>query len=153
MTDLFLAKIYLAFMFNISIQKPPNVKFSKTIFLRTFVCYLVQIFPWKYQSKFSFLLGEGLGVEDSVRAACYGQKTCLQRPLLYSSCALLRRRKQGPALVAIVGGETKGGIVIWNPTGANILTLEIKTINKRMINQFFRWGLLKCKLTGYEICL
>jgi hypothetical protein len=38
---------------------------------------------------------------------------------------MLRKRKQGPALVAIVGGSTKGGIVIWNPTGANILTIEI----------------------------
>ncbi len=71
-----------------------NVKFRKTIFLRTFVCYLVQIFAWKYQSKFSFLLGGGgWVVEDSLRTACCGQKNMLiEAPALQFVCTAQEKK-------------------------------------------------------------
>jgi hypothetical protein len=43
----------------------------------------------------------------------------LVKNYLFSACALLRKEKHGPAVVAIAGGRGKGGIAIWNPKGDN----------------------------------
>ncbi len=47
----------------------------------------------------------------------------LTKTSFYSTCALLRKTKQGPDVVAIAGGSTIGGLVVWSPTGKCIVTI------------------------------